>query len=204
VQQALFQTPIPIMANTTYVVSYSAPEGRYAADTEYFESQGKDNGPLHAPRSADAGGNGVIGLVGQFPNQTSMATNYWVDVVFGDQPLAPPQVLSTTPAPGSLVSFPDIFDLEGLIIFTATFSKPIDPESVNGSTVTLIDTGGNPVPFAVSFGAGNFTMILTPLQPQFTLYAYTVTLKGGGAVPHITDATGTPLAADYTWSIAIR
>jgi hypothetical protein len=208
-QQALFQTPISIMANTTYVISYIAPQGNYSATIGQFASDGVHHPPLHALRNGAEGGNGVFrynpnGEAPEMPTESSDSTNYWVDVVFSDQAEAPPQVLSTTPAPGSLVRFPDIFDLEGLIIFTATFSKPIDPESVNGSTVTLIDTGGNPIPFAVSFGAGNFTMILTPLQPQLILYAYTVTLKGGGDVPHITDAAGTPLAADYTWSIAIR
>jgi hypothetical protein len=29
---------------------------------------------------------------------------------------------------------------------------------------------------------------------------YTVTLKGGVGEPHITNAAGTPLVADYTWS----
>src|SRR5262249_20807232 len=91
--QAFFPTPIPIEANTTYVISYSAFGGRYAADPGYFESASKDNGPLRAPRSSDAGGNGVIGAPGRFPNETSMATNYWVDVMFSDTEALAPQVL---------------------------------------------------------------------------------------------------------------
>jgi hypothetical protein len=202
-QQALFETPIPIMANTTYVVSYIAPQGNYAATIGQFASDGVHHPPLHALQNGVEGGNGVFrrNPNGEVPTESSNSTNYWVDVVFSDQAQAPPQVLSTTPAPGSQVSFPDIHDFEGLIIFTATFSKPIDRASVNNSTVTLIDTAGNPVPFAISFGAGDFTVTITPLQPQFILSAYTVTFRGGGDAPHITDVTGTPLAADYTWSI---
>src|SRR5262249_26392136 len=45
-QQALFQNPIPVTANTTYVVSYFAPQGHYAADGNYFATSGVDNGPL--------------------------------------------------------------------------------------------------------------------------------------------------------------
>jgi len=202
-QQALFQAPIPIMANTTYVVSYIAPQGNYAATIGQFASDGVHHPPLHALQDGVDGGNGVIrsNPNGEVPTASSNSTNYWVDVVFSDQAPALPQVLSTMPTPGSIVFFPHIFDSQGIIIFTATFSEPIDPTSVNDSTVTLIDTVGNPIPVAISFDAGNFTVTLTPLQPQFILSAYTVTLKGGGDAPHITDVTGMPLPADYTWSI---
>jgi hypothetical protein len=81
------------------------------------------------------------------------------------------------------------------------FSEPIDPDSVDTSTVLLTDTANNPVPFTISFGAGNFTVMITSQQPLVVVAAYTVTLKGGVAAPHITDATGTPLASDFTWSI---
>ena len=47
-QQATFATPVAITANTTYVASYYAPSGHYAADGGYFASKGVDNGPLHA------------------------------------------------------------------------------------------------------------------------------------------------------------
>jgi hypothetical protein len=83
-QQALFQTPIAITANTTYVVSYFAPQGHYSGDSGYFASAGVDNGPLHALSNAAAGGNGVYNYssTGGFPVDTSSSANYWVDVVF--------------------------------------------------------------------------------------------------------------------------
>jgi len=195
-QQALFQTPIPIEANTTYVVSYSAPEGRYPEDHAYFESQGKDNGPLHAPRSADAGGNGVIGPIGQFPNQTSMATNYWVDLAFIDSGTFAPQIVSVTPAPGE-------FNIVTTVAPTATFSEPLDPVSVNESTVLLSDMANNPVPVITSYDASAFKITITPAAPLKQIQVYTVTIKGGASAPHITDATGTPLAYDYTWSFLV-
>jgi hypothetical protein len=199
-QQALFQTPIPIEANTTYVVSYFAPQGNYSATPGQFASAGIDTPPLHALQDGVDGGNGVFlnSPTGGFPTQTINSTNYWVDVVFGDPTLAPPQVLSTTPAPGMLLIVP----IQGQAApLSVTFSEPLDPMSVNDSTVTLIDTAGNPVPIAFSFGAGNFTVTITPLQPLQSVAGYTVTLKGGGSAPHITDVTGTPLASDFTWSI---
>lgn len=198
-QQALFQTPILITANTTYVVSYFAPQGHFAATPGQFASSGINPPPLRALQDGVDGGNGlfIYSPTGEFPTQTDNSKNYWVDVVFGDSTLAPPQVLSTWPEPGReniASSGPQPITLR------ATFSEPLDPASVNASTVQLTDTANNPVPFTISFGAGNFTVMLTPEQRLQGGAAYTVTLKGGADAPHITDATGTPLASDFTWS----
>jgi VCBS repeat-containing protein len=84
-QQVNFATPVSISANTTYIVSYFAPQGEYAFDANFFASSGVTNGPLHAlATSQDSGGNGVFHYGGSssFPSQTFNAANYWVDVVF--------------------------------------------------------------------------------------------------------------------------
>jgi hypothetical protein len=85
-QQANFASPIPISANTTYVASYFAPNGHYAADTGYFQTNGVRSGPLAALASPDAGGNGVYGYgaSSRFPTDSWSASNYWVDVVMTD------------------------------------------------------------------------------------------------------------------------
>lgn len=81
-QEVLFSEPVDITANTTYVASYHAPNGRYAASGNYF-SNGRDSAPLHAPSTAVANGNGVYKYgASSFPDQSFNATNYWVDVVF--------------------------------------------------------------------------------------------------------------------------
>jgi hypothetical protein len=180
------------------VVSYFAPQGHYAADVGYFASKGVDSPPLHALQDGVMGGNGVFlySTTGGFPTNTLMSANYYVDV-FGDPTLSPPQVLSTIPLPGDTLF---LLDIQQPASFSVTFTEPIDPASVNTSTVLLTDEVNNPVPFTISFGADNFTVILTSQQPLLVLGAYTVTLKGGLDAPHITDATGTPLAADYAWS----
>jgi hypothetical protein len=73
---------VTIAANTTYVASYFTTVGRYPFDGGYFATSGVNSGPLHAPSSGAAGGNGVYvyGTSG-FPTNTFNATNYWVDVV---------------------------------------------------------------------------------------------------------------------------
>jgi hypothetical protein len=83
-QQASFATPVPITAGTTYVVSYYAPVGRYAADAGFFSTSGVDSPPLHALTDGLDGANGVYryGAGGGFPNLSYLSSNYWVDVTF--------------------------------------------------------------------------------------------------------------------------
>jgi hypothetical protein len=69
---------VPILANTTYVASYHAPNGFYAFDGSYFQNGGVDSPPLHAVQS----NNGVFKYgASAFPDETFQASNYWVDVV---------------------------------------------------------------------------------------------------------------------------
>ncbi len=81
-QQATFSAPVPISANTTYVVSYYAPNGSYSANSGYFTSAA-DKAPLHGLASGTDGSNGVYryGTSTAFPTDSYNNTNYWVDVV---------------------------------------------------------------------------------------------------------------------------
>jgi len=82
-QQVLFDEPVEIAANLTYVVSYHTNVGHYAASAGYFATLGADAPPLHALSSGAAGGNGVYKYgPTDFPTDTFNATNYYVDVVF--------------------------------------------------------------------------------------------------------------------------
>jgi Domain of unknown function (DUF4082)/Bacterial Ig domain len=83
-QQVSFGTPIPVTANTTYIVSYYAPTGHYAGDSDFFAQSGVDTPPLHALANGVDGPNGVYatGASGTFPNSSFRMTNYWVDVVY--------------------------------------------------------------------------------------------------------------------------
>jgi hypothetical protein len=79
---AMFGTPVPIAAATTYVASYFAPSGHYAVNLGFFSA------PFAYPplRAADpsAGANGVFsyGSSPAFPTQSWDSSNYWVDVFF--------------------------------------------------------------------------------------------------------------------------
>ncbi|GAA2109876.1 hypothetical protein GCM10009841_31490 [Microlunatus panaciterrae] len=82
-QQVLFAAPVAITANTTYVASYYAPNGRYSVNDGYFATSATTRGPLTALQNGTDGGNGVYkyGTSG-FPTSTYQSGNYWVDVVF--------------------------------------------------------------------------------------------------------------------------
>ena len=87
-QQASFPTPVPIISGATYIVSYHTTVGHYAADPGYFAGSEAVNGLLHGLRDDAAGGNGVFayGPSSAFPVNSFGATNYWVDIIFSDQP----------------------------------------------------------------------------------------------------------------------
>jgi hypothetical protein len=85
-QRAIFQTPVAITADTTYIVSYWDPNGRYAMDRPYFATSGVARGPLRALRDGEDGPNGVFKSGSSaFPTQTKQSSNYWVDVIFETQ-----------------------------------------------------------------------------------------------------------------------
>jgi len=95
-QQANFSSPITIAANTTYVVSYTAPTGGHAHD-QYYPWSSLSSGPLHVSGASPGVftyGSGVL-----FPASTWNSSNYYVDVVF--TPAATTQAPATqAPATG--------------------------------------------------------------------------------------------------------
>ena len=179
-----------IQANTTYVASYFAPNGRYSFDSAYFASAGIDSGVLHALSNAAAGGNGVfrVGSSG-FPDSSFNSANYWVDVVFTNT-LAP-TVTARTPAPGST-------GVNVGTALTATFHRPLDPATVNTSTFRLRAVGAaSDVPATVSYSG--MTATLQPNAPWLVNKSYQVTVSGG-----VTGTDGTPVGSDITWSFTTQ
>jgi hypothetical protein len=97
-QQAAFPSPVTIAANTTYIISYVAPQGRYADDQNYAWSTVTAT-PLHV--SGTSPGVYAYGSNPIFPTGSWNASNYWVDPVFVAASQANPPLMfwtnSTTP-----------------------------------------------------------------------------------------------------------
>jgi hypothetical protein len=184
-QQADFASPVTVTADTTYIASYYAPNGRYAADEGYFANSGVTNAPLTALRNGVDGGNGVYryGSGGGFPNSTFQSTNYWVDLVFS--PSGPdttePTVTDRQPNSGATA-------VPVSTTVSATFS-----ESVQQSTITMTLTAGSTVPASTSYNAANRTVTLTPDSNLAASTTYTVNLSGAR------DSADNPMDP-VTWS----
>ncbi len=195
-QQAFFATPIDIQANTTYVVSYFAPNGGYAFDSNYFATTGVDSGALHALSNAAAGGNGVFfyGPTGGFPSETFSSANYWVDVIF-ENSSAPdttgPAITQRTPASGAIN-----VATNGAV--SVTFNEALDAATISSSTIELRNAGNTLVPATVSYA--NNVATLTPTNALANSAVYTVTVRGGATDPRVKDIAGNALAANESWS----
>ena len=187
-QQANFASPVAVAANTTYVVSYLAPKGHYAADEGYFASTGVVNSPLTALQNGADGGNGVYryGASGGFPNSTYRSTNYWVDVVFtpSESDTTPPTVTDRQPAPGAT-------GVSANTTVTATFS-----EAVSSASLSLVTTAAPSTAVAgpaATYDAASRTLTFTPSQPLTASTTYTATVSGAK------DAANNTMAS-LSWS----
>ncbi len=194
-QEQAFDAPVPIAANTTYVISYHSP--LYFADTSPYFNSAVVNGPLEGLADGEDGPNGVY-VYGSsaFPTSSYNKSNYWVDLVFATSvgpDVTPPTVITRSPSPGAT-------NVAVSASATATFSEPLDPATVNSSTFELLDPGSASVGATVSWDNPTRTATLTPTSPLDYATTYTAILRGGASPPHIKDVAGNPLAADVSWS----
>ena len=196
-QEAIFDAPIAIDADTTYVASYHTNAGNYAIGTS-FAGAGVDNPPLHALMGGVDGPNGVYqyGAGGVYPTATFGSSNYLVDVVFETTvgpDTTPPTIVQRSPAPNA----------SGVAVganVSTTFSEPMAAGSITGTTVELRGPSNALVPATVTYNAGTRTAVLDPSSALEYSTTYTATVKGGaGGVTDVADPAN-PLAADVTWS----
>jgi len=78
-QSALFSTPVALTPGQSYVVSYHAPQGHYAATGAFFTTP-YVRGPLTAPASNN--GRYLYSGTSSFPTRSFNSANYFVDVIF--------------------------------------------------------------------------------------------------------------------------
>jgi len=193
-QTVTFSQPVEAQPNTTYVASYFAPQGHFAATSAYFYPQpapGPNGGsmtdalPLHALRNSAAVLNGVFAYSGAsaFPAASFGAGNYWVDVLF--TPIAPPgQVANVTAASGGKTSA------------NVSWSAPPSGGTVTGYTVTPRIDGVAQSPTVVSGSPPLTTTTVTGLT-NGTTYTFTVAAfnPNGSAPDSPASNTVTPLTA---------
>jgi Domain of unknown function (DUF4082)/Bacterial Ig-like domain len=187
-QQASFPQPVPITAGSTYVISYFAPNGHYAADGGFFSTGGVDNSPLHALADGADGANGlyVYGASGGFPTNTWQAANYWVDPVFTTSAVdtTAPGVASVSPAAGSTGA------PAGSTV-GATFTEDVQPSSL---AFSLRTSAGANVPVTQAYSPGTKTATWTPTAALALSTQYTASVTAAR------DSAGNAMTAPATWS----
>jgi hypothetical protein len=176
-----FASPVAVVAGTTYVVSYVAPNGHYSISGGFFAA-GYSNGPLSAP----AGANGVyLYGSGSFPTQSYNNSNYWVDPIFTTSAPAdttPPSVTSQVPAAGAS-------GVATSVAPSATFS-----EAVSSSVVfTVKDGSGSAVAGSVGLSSGNTVATFTPSAALAAGTAYTASVSAS-------DTSGNAMPAPVSWT----
>ncbi|HMJ36868.1 MAG TPA: Ig-like domain-containing protein [Baekduia sp.] len=184
-QRQALTTPLTLSPGLVYTLSVGL--NSYFVNAKSGLAQPLNSGP--ATTMADGNNGAYNTTAGQFPNQSWNSTNYFVDGVF-KLPLAPartPAVTTRTPTDGATGVARDAK-------VTATFNYPLNPSTVNGSTVTLKD-GATTVAATRAYNDETQTVTLAPTSPLDIGTTYTVMLSTA-----ISSDDDTPMAAPVTWS----
>jgi hypothetical protein len=161
-QTATLAQPLAVTAETTYVVSYFAPQGRYAVTPGFF-STSLTKGDLTAP--ATNNGRYFYASGGGFPAYTYGASNYFVDVLFERAP-ASLTVESRTPSADA-----------GAVSLTAKPSLTVSAPLGTGWSMTLTG-GGTPVAGTAALSGDGRTITFTPGAPLAAETNHTVSVSG--------------------------
>ena len=117
---------------------------------------------------------------------TPLASNFVCTFTTGLAPdTTPPTVISTNPACGAT-----LVALNSKV--TATFSEPMDPATINGTTFTLTGPGATPVAGAVTYAAASNSAVFTPASNLAASTLFTITITTGAK-----DLAGNALAANF-------
>ena len=103
-------------------------------------------------------------------------------------PLTPPTVTAVTPTAGATLICPNN------ALITATFSKAMNPATINASTFT-VTFGGASVAGQVSYVAATKIATFTPTASLAASSSFTATITTGAK-----DIFGNPLAASFLWT----
>ncbi len=170
-QQVSLPSPVAISANTTYIASYYAPNGHYAALSGYFSVVGADAAPLHAPASGVVGGNGVYhyggngSLFSEGGPESYNGTNYMADVVFEAE--QQPPVISNVQAAAHN---------DGTATVTWQTDKASDSKVDYGTSSSSLSSS-----VSDSSAVTSHSVQLTGLNPNATYYFRVTSSSGSGS-----------------------
>ncbi len=128
----------------------------------------------------------VLGTVRDLAGN-QMGANFSFAFSTGDN--IPPTILSTVPA--DLAT-----GVPTSVVVSATFSEPMDPNTINGTTFTLRVFGSStPIAGTVAYNSATNTATFTPASPLAGSTTYTAIVTTGAK-----DVAGNALAANRSWT----
>ncbi len=187
--------PVPVTANTVYVASYLAPNGRYAINCGHFASGGVTAAPLHACRTASAAAMASMPTARRLrsrPRPGSRRTT-------GSTSCSRPTIRRPRPSPAA-VRRQEQRAVATTSRVTVTFSEAMDAATINGSTVQLRDASNAAVTASVGYDPATQVATLTPTVPLTASSSFTATVRGGSSDPRVKDRAGNALAATTDWT----
>ena len=178
-QSANFSSPVSVSEDTTYVISYYAPNGHYSASSGYF------NSPVVNVPLSSVGTGGVYANGNNFPDNSYLNANYYVDAVFTTDEDGPPEVTSLTPNDEATG-----VDVDSLV--KAKFDRAINEASL---AFTLRGPGTNSVSGEVSYSASARTATFTPEAELTPGVTYTAAVEA-------TSTGGVSMTSPETWTFS--
>lgn len=182
-QQTKFDHPVEVSAGTEYVVSYYAPKGHYASQTQAFSYTGLDAGPVSVAGGFGTASPGVYDTNGDFPAGSWNRSHYFVDVLFETVDSIAPMAFGHTPA-NTALSVPTSTPIG------ATLSKPAQAE---GISIELVGEDGSMVPGQTHYDAATRYVGFTPEIALAEGLRYTATLRAQ-------DLAGNPVSEGASWN----
>jgi hypothetical protein len=182
-QTATFASAVSVTAGQTYVVSYTSPQGHYAADENAFAMRELKAAPFTVAGGYGAPAAGVYGDPGTFPSSSFGNANYYVDPIFSTTDTSPLTVIGKAPLDGSS-SVPRNAKV------AATFSRSV---SASTAVITVKDPSNVTVAGTTTYDAATRTATFTPSTalPGGVKFTATATAQ---------DAQGIPVTGNNAWS----
>ncbi|MGV8978112.1 MAG: DUF4082 domain-containing protein [Cellulomonas sp.] len=182
-QAATFSNAVQLTAGTTYVVSYTAPNGGYAVLTSAFASAGLTSPPLSAAGGFGAAPAGVFGTAGSFPTSSYQSSSYYVDISFTTVDQTPMTIGGQLPIAGAT----------SVSTGTAVSVVLSKPAATGTASLSLKTSAGVRVAGTSAYAPTTRTISFTPSAALSTSTTYVATAAA-------VDSLGKPISGSSTWS----
>ncbi|NMM30784.1 MAG: DUF4082 domain-containing protein [Cellulomonas sp.] len=182
-QSATFSAAVPLVAGTTYVVSYTAPSGGYAVQQNAFASAGLASAPLAVAGGFGVSPAGVYGAAGTFPGSSYQRSSYYVDLAFTTVDQTPMTISGQLPIAGAT----------SVSTGTAVSVVLSKPAATGTAALTLKTSAGAAVAGTSAYAATTRTISFTPSAALASSTTYVATAAA-------LDSLGQPIIGSATWS----